>query len=1125
MSFVHLHLHTEYSLLDGFLRLDELFEKLKLLKMDSVAITDHGGLYGAITFYKKAKEKGIKPIIGVELYYSPTSRFDKKGKEDRENYHLLILAKDFKGYQNLSRLVSIAHLEGFYYKPRIDSEVLQKYHEGLILTTSCVKGEIPSYLLEGREEEAKKRIYEFKEIFKDDFYIELQNHKLKEEIEVLPKLIKLANETKTKYIATNDVHYLNKEDAKVHGILLCVQTQTTIDNPDRLKFETDEFYLKSFEEMWELFKEIPDAIYNTLEIKEKCNIEIPLQIPKLPKFPLKEGEDPFNVLKNLCNEALKEKYEKVTEEIIDRLNMELNVIKEMGFSDYFLIVSDFVSFAKKRGIRVGPGRGSAAGSIVSYLLGITEIDPLKYNLLFERFLNPQRVSLPDIDIDFADDRRDEVIEYVKNKYGEDRVAQIATFGKMEARGVIRDVGRVLNYPVSEMDRIAKMIPFGMDFKKAFEAEPLLVKEMNKDEKKRELFEIAMKLEGLNRNFSTHAAGVVIGESNLSEIVPLQFTKDKGITTQYDKDVLEELGLLKIDFLGLRTLTVIENTIKLIRERRDENFKIESIPLDDEKTFNMLREGKSIGVFQLESLGMRRVLSSLKPTDIEDIIAILSLYRPGTLKSGQVEEYIKRKNNLEPYTVLHPLIEDVLKPTYGIMIYQEQVMQVAQKLAGYTLAEADLLRKAIGKKRKDIMENVRMDFITRCVERKIDREIAEKIFNYIEKFAEYGFNRSHSAAYAMISYQTAYLKANYPEEFFVSLLSSVSGNEDKEEVYVKEAERLGIKILPPNINKSGIFFTLEDEGIRFGFSAIKNVGENAAQEIIEERKKGEFKSFYDFLSRCKSMRINKKVIEALIKSGAFDEFSNDRSAMLEEFNSGEKSKPTLFSEIPIKKRKVSESKIYEWEKEAFGFYFRGHPLKFYLEKIREKEVKIVDLQNFESGKIVNVLGTIVSFRHQTTKKGDNFLKFILEDESGKIDVLVFNNTILDIENYLRRDGVINIEGELKVEEERVSLRLTKINGFISKNELEERAKKMNESGFHLYIKLKKELLKEEILQKLSSFIKENQGNTPITIYVLLNGKKVEISLSKDYKINLNPKVLSELNKILGDENLYYKEEIT
>lgn len=591
-SFVHLHLHTEYSLLDGLIKFDELFEKLKKLNMDSVGITDHGGLYGVIPFYKKAKELGIKPIIGVELYFSPLSRHEKKGKEDRENYHILLFAKDYEGYSNLSKIVTISHLEGFYYKPRIDMEVLRNYNKGLILTTSCVKGEIPSYILEGRYEDAKKRVYEFKEIFGDDFYIELQDHNLREEKEVLPKLIQLAKETNTKIFASNDVHYLNKEDAKVHGILLCVQTQTTIDNPDRLKFETDEFYLKSFEEMWALFKEIPEAIYNTIEIKDKCNLEIPLQVPKLPKFPLKEGENPFDVLKNLCEKALPERYEKITDEIRDRLSMELKTIHDMGFSDYFLIVSDFVSYAKRNGIRVGPGRGSAAGSIVSYLLGITDVDPLKYNLLFERFLNPQRISLPDIDIDFADDRRDEVINYVRRKYGEDRVAQIATFGKMEARGTIRDVGRVLNYPVSEMDRIAKLIPFGLSFKEALEKEPLLLKEMNVDDKKRELFEIAMKLEGINRNFSTHAAGVVIGEGPLSEIVPLQLTKDRGITTQYDKDSLEDLGLLKIDFLGLRTLTVIDETIKLIKERKGVELNIEKLPLDDEKNFFSFKRGKN-----------------------------------------------------------------------------------------------------------------------------------------------------------------------------------------------------------------------------------------------------------------------------------------------------------------------------------------------------------------------------------------------------------------------------------------------------------------------------------------------------------------------------------------------------
>ncbi len=1126
-SFVHLHLHTEYSLLDGLIKFDDLFEKLKKLNMDSVGITDHGGLYGVIPFYKKARELGIKPIIGVELYFSPTSRHEKKGKEDRENYHILLFAKDYEGYSNLSKIVTISHLEGFYYKPRIDIEVLKNYNKGLILTTSCVKGEIPSYILEGRYEDAKKRVYEFKYIFGDDFYIELQDHNLREEKEVLPKLIQLAKETNTKIFASNDVHYLNREDAKVHGILLCVQTQTTIDNPDRLKFETDEFYLKSFEEMWSLFKEIPEAIYNTIEIKDKCNLEIPLQVPKLPKFPLKEGENPFEVLKNLCEKALPERYEKITDEIRDRLSMELKTIHDMGFSDYFLIVSDFVCYAKKNGIRVGPGRGSAAGSIVSYLLGITDVNPLEYNLLFERFLNPQRISLPDIDIDFADDRRDEVINYVRRKYGEDRVAQIATFGKMEARGTIRDVGRVLNYPVSEMDRIAKLIPFGLSFKEALEKEPLLLKEMNVDDKKKELFEIAMKLEGINRNFSTHAAGVVIGEGPLSQIVPLQLTKDRGITTQYDKDSLEDLGLLKIDFLGLRTLTVIDETIKLIKERKGFDINIEKLPLDDEKTFSLLREGKTVGVFQLESFGMRRVLSSLKPTNIEDIIAVLSLYRPGTLKSGQVEEYIKRKNSNEKYEVLHQLVEDILKPTYGIMVYQEQVMQVAQKLAGYTLAEADLLRKAIGKKKKDLMEKIKEDFISRCINNKIDKITAEKIFNYIEKFAEYGFNKSHSTAYAMISYQTAYLKANYPHEYFVSLLSSVAGNEDKEEVYIKDAESFGLKILPPHINKSQIYFTLEDEGIRFGFAAIKNVGENAAVEIINERKKSEFRSFYDFLSRCKNTRINKKVIEALIKSGAFDEFSKDRAALFEELQSEEKSKPMLFNEVPQKKRKIDQSKILEWEKEAFGFYFNGHPLKFYLEKLRKSEVKISDLPLLESGKIVNIIGTIVSFKHHSTKKGEGFLKFVIEDESGKIDVLVFNSQIDTIENYLRKEGLIKIEGELKIEDERISIRLTKFIEFIHKSELDEKIKDLdikeeNKTIFHLYINLKKDHLKDEILEKLSNSLKENRGNTLVTIYLQINGKKVEVSLSEKFMVNLSPSLLSNLSKIIGIENFYYKE---
>jgi len=1123
MSFIHLHVHSEYSILDGFLRIGDLIKRVKEFKMPAVALTDHGGMYGVIPFYKRAKKEGIKPIIGVEMYFSPTSRFDKKGKEDAVNYHILLLAKNFKGYQNLTRLVSIGHLEGFYYKPRIDMEILREHSEGLIVGTSCLKGEIPSLILSGQYERAKKRVYEFKEIFGDDFYIELQNHHLPEEERVIPELLRLAKETDTKYFASNDAHYLKKEDAKAHGILLCIQTQTTISNPDRLKFQTDEFYLKSFEEMWELFKDIPDAIHTTMEIAEKCEVEIPLGKSRLPKFPLPEGEDAFSVLKRKCEDGIEEKFGKETPEIMERLTRELSVIKEMGFSDYFLIVSDFVSFAKRKGIRVGPGRGSAAGSLVSYLLGITEINPLQYNLLFERFLNPQRISLPDIDIDFSDERRDEVIEYVRKKYGEDRVAQIATFGRMEARGVIRDVGRVLGYSAKEMDRIAKLIPFGMNFNDALANEPLLKKEMESDENKRELFELSMKLEGLIRNFSTHAAGIVIGDTPLSDLVPLQFTKDKSVTTQYDKDVLEEMGLLKMDFLGLRTLTVIENALTLINREREENFEIEKIPLDDEKTFSLLREGKTIGVFQLESPGMRRVLTGVKPNTMEDIIAVLSLYRPGTIKSGQVDEFIKRKHGVIDYTSIHPLLDEILKPTYGIIVYQEQVMQVAQKLAGYTLAEADLLRKAMGKKKKDIMAKLRDDFINRCINNGIEREIAERVFNTIEKFAEYGFNKSHSTAYATISYQTAYLKAHYPKEFFTALLTSVSGNEDREEVYIKEAESMGIKILPPDINKSDIYFKIEGDAIRFGFSAIKNVGENAAKIIVEEREKGEYRSFYDFLTRCKSGKINKKVIESLIKAGAFDSLNPDRALLLEELKGNEKKKPMLFSE-PVKKKKVSKGKIFDWEKEAFGFYFSGHPLKNYIERMRKNEIKISSLSEIESGSNVKLLGAITSFRHYKTKRGDVVLKFVLEDESGKISIVAFNPVASEVENHLRKEGIIRIEGEYRIENDRVSVRVLKVLEFLTKRELEEKLKDVEKRGFHLYLKLKRKNINDEFLRSLHEFFERHKGNDPVTMYLVLNGKRLEMELEREHFIKVTPKVITELKKLIGEENFWYKEEI-
>ena len=882
-DFVHLHLHTQFSLLDGACRIPELLALANQFKMPSLAITDHGNMFGAIDFYIEARKAGIKPIIGCEAYIAPGSRLEKSsaGIEDAA-YHIILLAKDETGYGNLMKLVSIGYLEGFYYRPRIDKEALEQYSKGLIGLSACLKGEIPSLLRQRRFNDALKCADTYLQIFgKDNFFLEVQGNSLPEQAIVNVDLIKLSKELNIPLIATNDVHYLTKERAASHEALLCIQTQTTLDDPNRMRFGTDEFYFTSPQEMKKLFKELPQAISNTIAVSERCNLELDFNKPHLPKYEPPVGKTKDEYLRELCEEGLIKRYGKSSSEISLRLEHELKIIKDMGFISYFLIVWDFIHYAKKEGIPVGPGRGSAAGSLVSYLLGITDLDPLKYGLLFERFLNPERMGLPDIDIDFCYERRQEVIDYVTNKYGQENVAQIITFGTMQARAVVRDVGRVMGLPYADVDRIAKLIPAepDMTLKKALDSETELMNLYKNDSRISKLINTALVLEGLNRHASVHAAGVVIADKPLDNYSPLFKTGDDQVTTGYSMGVLEKIGLLKVDFLGLRTLTVIDETLKLVKKTQGKEINIETLPLDDSKTYKLLASAQTSGVFQIESSGMRDLLKKMEPSRFEDIIALLALYRPGPIGSGMLDDYIRRKHKIIPIKYEHPKLEPILKETYGIMVYQEQIMQIASSLAGFSLAQADLLRKAMGKKIPEVMEKQRINFILGCVKNGIKELLANKIFDLMEYFSGYGFNKSHSTAYALISYRTAYLKANYPVEFMTALLTSERSNTDKIVEYVSEAERMGLQVRPPDINDSEpLFKAVDAKTIRFGLLAIKNVGGGAAESIIKARESSKFVSLEDLCSRIDLRLANKKVLESLIKCGAFDYFNTTRAQM-------------------------------------------------------------------------------------------------------------------------------------------------------------------------------------------------------------------------------------------------------
>ncbi len=1051
-DFVPLHLHTEYSLLDGAIRIKDLIAKAVEFNLPAVAMTDHGNLFGAIEFYNKVSKAGLKPIIGCEVYIAPDSRFDKAGSSGsaEKSFHLILLCKDIHGYRNLTRLVSSAYLEGFYYKPRIDKDILEQHSGGLIGLSACLKGEIPHFLTAGMTDRARETALEYRRIFgADNFYLEIQANELKEQEEVNKQIIELSRDLHIPLVATNDCHYLKREDARAHDVLLCIQTGKTVEDAERMRFSKDTFYFKSPDEMKEAFKEIPEAVKNTRKVAEKCNLDFKFDEFRLPKYELPEGEDEGNYLKKLAEQGLVRKLgREIPEDYRDRLLMELQVIGKMGFASYFLIVRDFIIYAKSKDIPVGPGRGSAAGSLVAYGLDITDIDPIKYSLLFERFLNPERVSMPDIDVDFCMDRRGEVIDYVTNKYGKDHVAQIITFGTMQARAAIRDVGRAMNIQYAEVDKVAKLVPFipKITLKSAMKMEPKL-KELYEDNPDiKELIDVAQILEGISRHASTHAAGIVISPDPLTDFLPLyKAPNDEAIVTQFDMDAIKKLGLLKFDFLGLKTLTIIDKAERIINaSRRQEQgddyrpFSTHDIPLDDKTTFDLLCNAKTSGVFQLESSGMKDLLTRLRPDVFEDLIALVALYRPGPLGSGMVDEYIEGKNNRSSSSGSKPAgslaklglpkLDEILRETHGIILYQEQVMEIAHKMANFSLAQADILRKAMGGKNPEEMEKMKNIFIRGLKENKVSEKKTETLYNLILQFAQYGFNKSHSAAYALIAYQTAYLKAHYPVEFMAASLSADMDNTAKVVIFINECKDMGIKMLPPDINESDREFKVTGNSIRFGLEAVKGVGSSAIDAIIETGRDKEFSSFSDFCLRADSRRVNKKVIESLIKAGAMDSMGKRAQLMAalpdvmeaavryqKQVSIGQESMFGDINETPQERLPIveewKESELLAMEKEALGFYITGHPLNKYKDELDKLGVvPTTELQDLQDRQDVYMGGIVRGVKKiQTKKTGDMMAYLTIEDMYSTVEVLAFPDIYQEAQDLIEQDSPLLISG--------------------------------------------------------------------------------------------------------------------
>lgn len=1150
-NFAHLHVHTQYSLLDGACLIDELLKTAVANKLPAIAITDHGNMFGSIEFYQRAMEFGVKPIIGCEVYIAPESRFEKSAHGIQEaSYHLILLAKDETGYKNLVKLVSLGYLEGFYYKPRIDKEILKKYSKGLVCLSSCLKGEIPYLIQTDRIDQMQAVAAEYKGMFdKGDFYFEIMDNGIPEQNKVNACLMEYSKKMGIPLVATGDMHYLRKEDARAHEALLCIQAQTTLDDPNHWKFQTDEFYFKTPEEMSKAFSHCPEALTNTVRIAEKCNLEIDFTKTHLPQFQPPEGKTRESFLKELASSGLKEKYGEVSGEVAKRLEHELKVINTSGYTSYFLIAWDFVRYAKSKGIPVGPGRGSAAGSIVSYGLGITNIDPLKYGLLFERFLNPERVSLPDIDIDFCYERRNEVIDYVIKKYSKDNVAQIITFGTMLAKAALRDVARVMNFPYAEADRIAKLVPndLNITLSEALEREPELKLLYQNDPRVTRLINTSKVLEGLTRHASTHAAGVVISDVPLIECIPLFKTGADQITTGLPMASLEKVGILKMDFLGLRTLTVIDETLKIIKKTKNLDIDVARIPIDDQNTYKLLCGAETMGVFQLESSGMRDLLKKLKPNKFEDIIAVLALFRPGPIGSGMTEDFIARKNKKVPIKYDHPKLEPILKETYGIIVYQEQVMRIASDLAGFSLSQADNLRRAMSKKTPEVMDRVKDDFIKGAVKNGVDKRIAEKVFNLIEYFSGYGFNKSHSTAYAMISYRTAYLKSNFPVEFMTALLTSEKDNMDKVVEYVDEADRMGINVLPPDIEESFAKFTVIDAAagkgiIRFGLSAVKNVGKGAIDSVVEARKKSvNFKDIFEFFKHIDTRLTNKKVIESLIKCGAFDRFGYKRSALfsvVDKFlnaasnfqrdrQDGQYSffdiqgqtdafKSSLFVDIPDIPE-WPENQLLTHEKEMLGFYVTKHPLTRYKGLLdRISTCSTGKLVHRKDGEKISIGGILSKVKLTVTKRANEKMAITtLEDLDGTVEVLFFPSSYQKAAGYIKKDGFIYIKGRLSLREEEPKIIANEV------SDLEDAFSKFSKS-ITVVMHNHGGALQKENFEELKKILGHYQGDVPVYIaFTTKSNEKVQMRIGKELYVKPSLDLMNEVEGLFGAGSVLVK----
>lgn len=1143
MSFVHLHVHTEYSLLDGVCRLGRLCSVAKERGQNAIAITDHGNLFGAVDFYKAAKKEGIKPIIGCEVYVAARSRFDKVHGVDSDRHHLILLCKNETGYKNLTKLVSKAWVDGFYTKPRIDRELIEQYHEGLVCLSACLAGEIPKLIMSGDLISAEKTALWYRNVFGEgNYYLELQNHGIPEQAKVNDALVKISRHTGIPLVCTNDVHFIDPEDAKTQKVLICIATNKTVNDENALEFDSDRFYLKTEDEMRELFDYVPEAIENTQKIADMCNFDFEFGKTKLPNFTVPDGISHFDYMRNICYKGISKRYgENPKDEYVQRLEYELSVIKNMGYVDYFLIVADFISYAKKHGIPVGPGRGSGAGSICAYCMGITNVDPIKYNLIFERFLNPERVSMPDIDVDFCYERREEVIDYVVRKYGSDRVAQIVTFGTMAARAAIRDCGRAMGLQYSVVDNVAKKVPhaIGVTLEKALSESDELKALYDTDPIARELIDTAKSVEGMPRHASTHAAGIVITDRPVSDYVPLA-RNDESIVTQFTMTTIEELGLLKMDFLGLRTLTVIDDCVKMVREKNPE-FDIEKIPYDDKRVFGLFSSGKTDGIFQCESSGMRSVISRLKPDSLEDIIAVIALYRPGPMDS--IDTYIANRHNPQNVYYKTPLLKGILDVTYGCIVYQEQVMQIFRTLAGYSLGRADIVRRAMSKKKHKVMEEEREHFCEGCARNNISREIANNIFDDMSSFASYAFNKSHAAAYAIVAYRTAYLKYYYPCEFMAALLTSILDNSAKVAGYIEDCKRGGIKILPPNVNESYKDFTAEEESksIRFGLLAIKNLGHDYIDNIISERKtNGKYTSFYSFCKRTYGKSFNRRAVESLVKSGALDFLGSNRREMLTNL-------PFILSELDGTRRRNIEGQIgifdllslngtdssdsytmqkmsemdteelLNGEKETTGLYISSHPMEQYsalaLKLNCKKVCDLLELSETDIGEYttVKIMGIPSHITKKQTKNGETMAFVTVEDMTGSIEVIIFPKLMPTYFRFIETGKAVFIMGHISVREDEAP----KIILDTVKPAAEVKSEREKRKG--LFVRISSNECDE--YTKVLKLTEKCKLNGDVNLYFYFDNTKKYFPMGK---IKVTENLIVELKKSAGEKNVILRQ---